>query len=178
MSSWGNQDQANNAPKEKNIISNSSARGNVVFANTTVGAFASNTSIGLYGVNVNTAVSNAGKMAGPGWVLEKRYTGPISSFSITNAGSTYTNSDVVTVSGGKVNATANVVTNGTGNVVSLSFTANGGGFVNNSVATLSVNTSGGTGLTVSFVMGGRANRKTFETLVAMGSISGNTYVPV
>ncbi|MFK5283030.1 hypothetical protein ACI3PL_26025, partial [Lacticaseibacillus paracasei] len=61
-------DLANNAPKGKSVIAGTSARGNVVFANTTNGAFVNNTVKGLYGISV-TEAQLVHKSAHAGWNL-------------------------------------------------------------------------------------------------------------
>lgn len=110
--------------------------------------------------------------------------------TIVTAGSGYTNTDVVTFSNGAVNAVATITTNGTGNIASVTFSTGGAGFSNtlntvrtftaangsaaNTSANLTPTIATGSGLTVVATVGGRAGRVSYETLVAMGSITGDS----
>jgi hypothetical protein len=186
MSAWGKNDQANNAPKWPNgdVVGNGANNSsgvhyatNTLFANTTVGAFLSNAAVGVYGVDTADMPSYSGKIANPGWVIAKRFTGSVTGFTVANAGATYANTDTVKVSNGTANATGTIVTNNTGGVVSVTLTAGGQGFINATAVNTTITTSTGTGANVQPILGGRAGRVQFETIAALGSITGNTYLP-
>lgn len=177
MSAWGKNDTANNAPKWKNVIAVADGtRGNTLFANTTPNAFMNNATIGIYGVDLAHANHNG---AGPGWIMESQFTGPVIGYVVANGGLGYTNADSVTVSNGTVNATGTLVTNATGGVVSVTPVANGAGFTNNSILHIALTSSSNTaaGAVITPTLGGRANRKQYEILASLGSISGNTAEP-
>lgn len=159
MSLWGSKDQANNAPKYK-ILPNSP-----------------NTGIDLYGTKVvglddgETAAS--GNVAHSGWVRVERGTGPVSEITITTAGTGYSNTDTVKVSGGTVNATATIGTDGAGAITSVTITDGGAGFSNVSSSTLAITTSAGTGAALAFTLGGRAGRVMTEVLVTQSNMTAN-----
>jgi len=149
------------------------ANANVIFANANV-AQAFSEAVGVYGVDTqeasNTQVTPAAtKMAHAGWVQRTAGMGPVLSIS-ANAGAFGTNSFVTFSGGGGTGVTAanaTVVVNGTGLITSI--TVNSGGlYANTPVATP---TSGNAVFTL--VMGGRANRVTNETIVAMGSLTSD-----
>jgi hypothetical protein len=87
------------------------------------------------------------------------------------AGTGYGNTNLVNVSNGTVNAAATLTTNSTGGIATVTLTAGGSGFINTASAAVSVtNATGGatgvgTGATLDPVLGGRANRVWYETLV-------------
>ncbi len=66
------------------------------------------------------------------------FTNSVQYFTISNPGGSYTNGDIVTVSNGSINATAVLVTNATGNVVSLRLTSPGGGFPNTAASVVTI----------------------------------------
>lgn len=123
-----------------------------------------------------------GKKAHTGWTRVIRGKGPVSSIAITAAGTGYSNTDFVRVSGGTTNAYASVTTNGSGGITALTLAPNvGGGFVNNSTISVGVFTAGstggsasaGTGATFTVTLGGRANRVQTECLVALSGMTSN-----
>jgi hypothetical protein len=158
MSLWGSKDQSNNAPKYK-ILDNSPNTGVQLFGTTVVG--------------LDDGEVASGNIANPGWVRIKRGTGPVSAITIASGGTGYSNSDTVNVSGGTVNAAANVVTNGNGVITTVTLSNTGAGFVNTSTATVAITTSGGTTANLVPVLGGRANRVQTEVLVAISSMTAN-----
>lgn len=177
MALWGKTDQANNAPKYT-IEAGTSANGEAMYGNVTVSAFSSGKekSVGVFGVDPTEAhVTDA--VTHPGWVKVTQGSGPVSSITITAGGTTYANGDVVTVSGGTINATATITTNSTGGVASLAIAEHGRGFKAGSpvvaVANSTVGATTGSGATLAPVLGGRAGRVQMETLVAFSSISGD-----
>jgi len=64
-------------------------------------------------------------------------------FTISNPGASYSNTDTVRVSNGSVNATGVLVTNATGNVVSIRLTSAGGEFPNSTHSVVTITTSTG-----------------------------------
>lgn len=134
----------------------------------------------------------------------------IVSAAASPGGTGYNNTDVITFSNGVTNATATPTTNSTGGITSIAITAVGRGFINATAIAVGVTnaTGGATGgsgatitptlhtTTVTFtvgtgsgstlvaVLGGRAGRIEYETLVAMKGITGpavasanSTYLP-
>lgn len=159
MSLFGKADQANNAPK--NVVDDKNNTGTDQYGNT------------VYAVDTTEAGVTAG-VAHSGWVRRTVGTGPITSFVLYAPGTGYSNADTIDVEGGTgANATGSVVTDASGNLVSASITYEGAGFENAGAATLTINTSGGSGANVGVTVGGRAGRTFIETLVASGSITGD-----
>ncbi len=159
MPLWGNRDQYSDAPKYQ--ITGKSA----------------NTGQDRYGNNVFMAddaeVGVNKNLNSPGWQHRILGTGPVQSITISSGGTGYSNSDTVKVSGGTVNAAANLTTNSTGGIISTTITNTGAGFSNNSSSTLAITTSGGTTANLVFTLGGRANRERWETLVTITSVQGD-----
>ena len=185
MALWGKNDSAADstkfAPSQVNRTPNS-ANKTTLFGNTTTGAWQNNgvamkKAVGQFGVSAAEAANTAGegkKVAHAGWNLRTRGTGPLTAITVTAAGTGYANSDTFSIAAGTggTNATGNVVTNATGNVVSYSVTNWGANF-NSAAPTVTITTAGGTNATIAAVAGGRAGRVQYETLVAMGSITGD-----
>jgi hypothetical protein len=165
MPLWGKIDQANNAPKYA------------------INSTSPNTGIQLFGTQVvgldDGEVAASPRANHTGWTRVQRGTGPVTSFTIGAAGTGYTNGHVAVVSGGTVNAVATVATNGSGGITSLTITESGSGFANVSSTTTAIRVSvggaasGGTGATVTPVLGGRAGRVQVETLVALSGMTAN-----
>lgn len=181
---------SSNTPKFT-VLSNVFPANNTVnnvtlFTNTTPSAAVKNMVVGLYGVTPGQAAvahnTYGKKCITPGWVLRRSGMGPLVSINITNAGTGYSNLDVVHVNGvaGCVNTSATVLTNGSGVVTGLTnFANNGGLFPNTAYAVVTIsNTTGGTANGSSFaataVLGGRAGRIHNEVLVVQGSMTSNT----
>ena len=126
----------------------------------------------------------------------------IANVTVTGSATGYSNTDTIRVSNGSVNATATMTTNSIGGVSNSSFViTNVGLFANvaansnlvvtalaangsasaGSGATFSVKVANSTDANVSVTLGGRAGRVTYETIVAMGSLSNgsadDTYFP-
>lgn len=164
MALWGKINQANNAPKYK-VLAESTANGQVLFANTTISAFIPNAATGTYGM-----ANNSSPKTHSGWIVRREGTGPVIGLTITVPGTGYSNSGVVTISGGLVNATANITTNGSGVITTITNLTSGSGFKNSSNTVVAIS-GGGTGATLTPILGGRANRVHEEVLVATGSIT-------
>lgn len=179
MALWGsNSAIANNAPKT-GIIDRSDVRGNTAFGNTTVGAFRTNQAIGVFGVDTAETINAAANaVTHAGWVKVVQGVGSVANLVIVAGGSSYTNTDLIRVSGGTSNASGTLVTNSTGGITSVTITGAGAGFKSVATSTVAVtNSSGGTSAgssaTFTLTLGGRAGRVQMETLVAMGSINGD-----
>jgi hypothetical protein len=186
MALWGNLDASNNAPnfsgitgyKSSTSLANSQIDG--IFGNTTIGQTRSGVVMGVFGVDsteANSALSsgNGRNVTHAGWVVRTVGTGPVTSIS-ANAGAVGTNSFVTFTGGssgaaagmtGNTSANAIVAVNTAGYITSVTLTS-GGSYANTPVATP---TSGNAAFTLT--MGGRANRVQQETLVAMGSMTGD-----
>lgn len=112
--------------------------------------------------------------------------------NVSDGGSGYDNTDVVTVANGTTNATASIVTDGSGNIQSVAVVTPGlwannkannhaafsvanssGGATGGTGAVLVANLSAGSDGVVTVTVGGRAGRIHYETLAAIGSISGD-----
>jgi hypothetical protein len=165
MSLWGNLDNATGNQKP-------------IFSNTAT----------TYGVSVTEEANTLGdgpKVAHSGWVLQTVGTGPLVSIAIANAGTGINSAGFLIVSGGG-GANANVSyaiansqntlqtfsTNPTWNVVaSVTIRSPGDGFT--SAPTITYNGANTIRPQFTATVGGRANRRSYETLVATGTITGD-----
>jgi hypothetical protein len=184
MSLWGNLDASNNAPnfsgltgyKSSTSLANSQIDG--IFGNTTISQTRSNVVFGVFGVDAaeaNSALSSGDgrNVTHAGWVYRVAGTGPVESI----IGNGVTSNGYITFIGGSSGAAAGMTGNTTANAQVYVNTA--GWLVNVTMRTAGsyANTpnvvfpSGNVLSTVT--MGGRANRVTQETIVAMGSIYGD-----
>jgi len=184
MSLWGNLDASNNAPnfsgltgyKSSTSLANSQIDG--VFGNTTISQTRANVVFGVFGVDAteaNSALSSGDgrNVTHAGWVARTVGTGPVETITGTGVSS----NGYITFIGGSSGAAAGM----TGNVA-----ANAQVYVNTAgwLVNVTIRTAGSYANTPNVVfpsgnvvptvtMGGRANRVTQETLVAMGSIYGD-----
>lgn len=148
------------------------ANANVIFANANV-AQAFSAAVGVYGVDTqeatNTQVTPAAtRMAHAGWV--QRVAGMGGVVSITaNTGAYGTNSFVTFTNGGTGNTAANATVSVNGSGLVTGVTLNNPGLY---LTTPTARPASGNAV-FTLVMGGRANRTTYETLVASGTITGN-----
>jgi hypothetical protein len=128
---------------------------------------------GVFGIDaVEEGLITDGQPTHAGWVARTKGAGPVVSVTANTdavgpaaTACTYT----LVISNGGINNTAaqvSVTTAATGRISSISI-LNGGLYT----ATPTANTFGNTAFT--FTMGGRNGRTTFETLVAMGSMTGD-----
>lgn len=107
-------------------------------------------------------------------------TGPVTNVIITSGGSSYDNTDVITISSntaspvysGSVNATATITTNSTGGIIQISLTNGGNGFLNaNSVDINIANSTGGSSAGSSAILdaeiagGGEEANLAIQTLI-------------
>lgn len=187
----------------------------VVVSNGTISAIGLVTTNGAAGMNTVTIVSGGKGFGGASNVVIKVYnagngaTGNgVTSFTVSAGGTGYNNTDVITVSNGVVNATANPSTNSTGGIGSVTVLTHGSGFTGAtnaaisfanstggpttgtgatlvvvessatitatvSSATFSATIAGGTGATLTPVLGGRANRIHYETIVASSNMASS-----
>ena len=178
MSLWGKTDNANNstifAAAQVNKTANSTNRTNL-YGNSTVGAFISGLAVGQFGIDTTEQATTTGS-AHAGWVLKTVGTGYLDTLTITAGGTAYNNADIITVeSTGGVNATATLVTNATGGIINTVITDRGNGFISvNPTLTIANSTGGatsGSDATIVPKVAGRAGRTSYETLVAMSSIT-------
>ena len=189
MSLWGNLDAANNAPVSSAMAGYGgntpqvTANAEVYYANTKLGSFSDNQAIGIFGVSAaeqanSSTVASTGVPTHAGWVTRRVGMGPVTTIT-ANAGCVAVNSTITIVAN---SGFGNTGSNGRSTIIPV-------------VATISVNTAGyistitivnpglyantpilrpNTGNAVFTVsMGGRANRISTETLVAMGSMTGD-----
>jgi len=186
---WGaNGASSANVPKHT-LITNinptgASVNNATMYTNTTPNAIVKNMVVGVYGVTPTevTVANTAGKkdvMAG--WVLRRSGMGPVSGYVMSNTGTGYSNNDQVTVKATAcVNTAANVTTNSTGGIISLSNWTNGGGmFPNTASVTVAIaNTTGGaangSNFAATVTLGGRAGRHSNELLVSNYQMTGNS----
>lgn len=190
MSLWGNLDAANNAPKSSAMAGYGgktpevTANSQVYYANTQLGSFTDNQAIGIFGVSAaeqanSSTVASTGVPQHAGWVTRRVGMGPILTIT-ANAGATGVNSTITIVAN---SGFSNTGSNGRSTIIPVvaSFTVNTAGYINTITITdpgLYANTpilrpnTGNAVFTVT--MGGRANRVSTETLVAMGSMTGDT----
>lgn len=176
MSSWGMVDSNTSEPLWAATVlklAPTSANAAVVYGNTNVSVIVTGTAIGVFGANTqettNTLVSTAaGKMAHAGWVQRTAGMGGVVSIT-ANSGAYGTNSFVTFSNGGTGNTAANasVTVNQNGLINGVTINTNGL-YLTTPTA---VPVSGNAAFTV--VMGGRANRTQYETLVAASSMVGS-----
>jgi hypothetical protein len=181
MSLWGNLDAANNAPKQSAMTGYGgdtpqvTANAQVYYSNTAINAFIGDAAIGVFGVDTSeqaVATAAQGVPQHAGWVARKVGMGPITSIT-ANAGSVGVNATMTITGGNGIGATTGsspatiVVRVNTANYIIGVDVVNGGLYAN----TPSLNAMSNAVFTLT--MGGRANRVQTETLVAMGSMSGD-----
>jgi len=182
MSLWGNVDASNNAPNFSGLTgydtsttgeSLANSQPSSVFGNTYMSATRTDVEFGVFGIDTTEeGLITDGQPTHAGWVARTKGSGPIVSVTANTdavgpaaSACTYT----LVLSGGGTNNTAaqvSVTTAATGRISSISI-SNAGLYT----GTPTTNTFGNTAFTIT--MGGRNGRTTFETLVAMGSMTGD-----
>ena len=183
MPLWGNLDASNNAPR----IGDTAGYGGstpqvtnntrVYFANTQIGAFSAKQAIGVFGVDaaeqkISATSTTTGHPQHAGWVIRRVGTGPVVTVT-ANAGSVGANSYITFTKGdgidgsGNTAANAQISVNTAGYITGITINS-GGSYANTPIATAN---SGNSSLTVT--VGGRAGRVQTETIVAMGSMTGD-----
>lgn len=164
------------------VLATSAANGATLYGNTQIGAFINNVSVGVFGANNLQAGNTTAAAHGAyhaGWVTVTRFTGPIVSLTLGTSPGGYTNSNTfsVLVGGGSANANVTFSTNSSGFATGSVTILNGGSFANTDTGNLTffvANTAGqvkGTNPTFTVTFGGKAGRRNWETLVAMGSMA-------
>lgn len=136
----------------------------------------------VYGVSATEAANtlgDGGKVAHAGWVQQTLGTGPVTGVTINVGGKFYSNGFISFTGGDGSGANASYTVNTVGAIVSVTLNSGGSGYTSAPVANV-----GGTNTLVSLTasVGGRAGRRSYETLVAGGSITGDdpnddTYFP-
>lgn len=194
MPLWGLSDASSNVVKTVassfNVGSGQTAQAannTAMYGNTTPGDAAKGSgtyqmAVGTFGVSAAEMANTSGenkKVNHAGWNVRRAFTGPVSAIAIANGGASYTNTDLVKVSGGITNAAGTLTTNSTGGLATVTLTTPGSGFLNVGASTVAITnstggTSAGSGGVLTFTLGGRAGRVTYETIVAMGSMSNGT----
>ena len=164
------------------VLPTNAANGQTLYANSQIGAFINNVSVGVFGANNTQAGNTVGAAHGAyhaGWVQVTRFTGPIATLTLTTSPGGYSNSNTfsVLVGGGSANANVSFTVNSTGFATGTVTITNGGSFANTDTGNLTffvANTAAqlkGTTPTFGVTFGGKAGRKNWETLVAMGSMA-------
>lgn len=176
MSLWKSQDAASNAPVYTVASGYGiSANGFTLYENADLAQY---NATGVYGVDATEANITGGdgnKVAHAGWVLRRAGQGSVTGIT-ANARAVGTNSFVTFTGGGTGNTSANarIAVNTAGYITSV--TLNYGG-----VYTATPTAAPASGNAVfTLTMGGRIGRTSYETLVAMGSMTGDgddTYFP-
>jgi hypothetical protein len=191
MALWGNLEAANNAPKTggtsgyggstPQVTSNTQ----VYYANTKLGSFITNAAIGVFGLTAaeqaNSSPDTAsGKPTHAGWVIRKVGMGPILTIT-ANSGAVGANGTLVVRAN---SGFSNTGSNGLTSIVQANVyvIVNSAGYVQNSqiqivnpgfYANTPVLTPASGNAVYTITMGGRANRVETETIVAMGSMTGD-----
>ena len=188
MSLWGNLDgiTGNNKPKYANTtyrISNSTINGSKANTAKYYGA--------VYGVSAAEQSNTLSKADGShsqhaGWVSQKIGTGPIKTVTVVNGGQGYNSAGFIVVSGGgdgTVNLSYTIAnsrntlqtysSNSYWNTIATVTVVNGGAGFNVAPTLVANGPNSANFATFSVALGGRAGRVQYETLVAMGSITGD-----
>lgn len=182
MSLWKSQDAASNAPVYTVASGYGiSANGFTLYENASLAQY---NATGVYGVDSTEAGITTGdgkKVAHAGWNLARRGTGGVLSITAnTGARSNSGNVYLTFTGGGTGNTAANaqVFINTSSNLITSIVINNPGSYITTPSITAIGGANGAATFTVT--MGGRANRVSYETLVAMGSMTGDsddTYFP-
>lgn len=178
MSLWSNTDANTSVPKfapSRVNLTNTQANSNLLYGNTSTGVFIANSAFGVFGVDPTeqTSANNQGNHAGhAGWVLRRSGMGGIATISAGATNKSNVGNAYITFTGGgtgNTSANAQLFINATSNVVTTIVLNNAGMYETTPSATV----TGNANVTITLTMGGRANRNTVETLVAMGSMTGD-----
>jgi hypothetical protein len=195
------------SPSDKNSVNKDYASGNnrPLYANaspsgssSTINGSAANTAKyygNVWGVSETEAANTSGdgmKVAHAGWVSQKIGSGPLATIRITSPGSGINAGGFLSITGGananisyaianSQNTLQSFSTNPAWNVVA-SVTINNPGDSFKSIPTIVYNGANSTRPTFTATLGGRGGRISYETLVAMGTITldntaDNTYFP-
>jgi hypothetical protein len=186
MSLWTNLDGAKGNGKP--VFANTTYR----VSNSTINADKANTAKyygAVYGVSATEAantLADGKKVAHAGWVSQKIGTGPIKSVTIVNGGQNYNSAGYIVVSGGgdgtvnlaytianSLNTLQTYSSNSYLNTIATVAIVNGGAGFNVAPTLVANGPNSANFATFSVTLGGRAGRVQYETLVAMGSITGD-----
>jgi len=191
MSLWGNIDYSsgNNKPKYANTTN--------VQSNSTIHGVAANTVkyygpvFGVSSAEASNTLTDGPYVVHPGWVSQKVGTGPIASITLVDGGSGYNSGGYLTVTDTSIfgkGTAANILftiansrntmqsfsSNANWNVVNSIVVTNGGSlYSDSSQVTLSFPATPISAASYTVNLGGRGDRRNYETLVAMGSITGD-----
>jgi hypothetical protein len=184
-----------------NVSANASVTANAangqfagIFGNTTIGFWREGVATGVFGVDTTEANSNSLLTTGDGrnvthagWVERIAFTGPVLSIAV-NAAAVTVNSFITFNGGssgaeagmtGNVAANARIFVNTAGYIVNVQMSS-GGSYANTPrvenlfhAANNALITPSYSNAVFTLTMGGRANRVHQETLVAMGSMTGD-----
>jgi hypothetical protein len=178
MALWSNTDANTSAPKYvTNYLNVTQSQNNVnlAYGNTTTGAFITGQSIGVFGVDTsemaNTA-SIANRPAHGGWVLREVGMGGVATISAGATNRSNVGNAFITFTGGgtgNTSANAQLFVNAVSNVVTSIVLNNAGLYESAPTGTV----AGNANVTITITMGGRVGRVSTETLVAMGSMTGD-----
>lgn len=177
MPLWGNQDNASGNQKPlfantSNAYSNSSINGTVANTAKYYGQ--------VYGVSAAETQNVSSDHVSAGWVSQKIGRGGISSINIVNGGTGYNangylkftdNTSALGILAGGANANVSFTVNVTNVIVAVTINNPGDGYALTPTAT--ANLTNTTAASFEVILGGRAGRRQYETLVAMGSITGD-----
>lgn len=174
MSVWTKSDSSDGAPKHPGVAAVGNASGASLFGNTQIAAFNTNVrqAVGIFGVDTTEQRVSESSNTHPqhsGWVVVKQGTGPITSIT-ANASSVATNT-FLTFSGGgtgAIQANASVVVNANNYIVRVVLNESNGFIGGSYLVAPSIGQVGNASFTIT--MGGRAGRRSVETLVATGTI--------
>lgn len=158
MAQWKNRDQYSDAPTFV-VDAASGGSGQAQFGNT------------VFLVDGDEQAATDG-IPTTGWVRRTVGYGYVSSLTLVDGGTGYANADVITIVAHEgANGEANVVTDGSGVITSVTLGVPGGKY--NLAPNVVITTSGGSGANVVPVIGGRAGRVHFEVLATLkpGSIT-------
>ena len=177
MALWTSTDGSAGAPKFGQITPafGSSANGLQLYANTQTGAFITAQATGIFGVDTNemaNTASIANRPAHAGWVLRETGMGGIATISAGATNRSNVGNAFITFTGGgtgNTSANAQIFVNATTNVVTSIVLNNAGLYESAPTGTV----AGNANVTITITMGGRVGRVSTETLVAMGSMTGD-----
>jgi hypothetical protein len=178
MALWSNTDANTSAPKYITNYLNvyqSTANVNLAYGNTTTGAFITNAAVGVFGVDTNEMANTASitnRPAHAGWVLREVGMGGIATISAGATNKSNVGNAFITFTGGgtgNTSANAQIFTNSISNVVT-SIVLNSPGLYESAPTG---NVAGNANVSITITMGGRVGRVSTETLVAMGSMTGD-----
>jgi hypothetical protein len=191
MSLWGNIDYSsgNNKPKYANTSN--------VQSNSTINGVVANTAkfygpvFGVSATEASNTLTDGPYVVHPGWVSQKVGTGPIIGVALVGGGSGYNSGGYLTVTDTSIygkgtaanisftiantrNTMQGYSTNANWNVVN-SIVVNAGGslYSDSDQITLSFPATPISAASYTVTLGGRGDRRTYETLVAMRSITGD-----